>query len=169
MCKWLIMIVLLDLSLPVFAAPSPACTAPEYHRLNFWLGDWDTFEANGKGPSEARNHVTSILGGCAILERYEGTDGLIGESFTIYDASRKVWHQSWVTNRGHLLVLEGHFKGYMLTLEGTEVGDDHKPVLIRGTWIPQLDGVRETAYISKDYGKTWSMDFDILFKPHYGK
>ncbi len=169
MCKWLLTIILLGLSLPVLAVTSTACTAPEYNRLNFWLGDWDTYEADGKGPSEASNHVTSILGGCAILERYEGTDGHIGESMTVYDASRNVWHQTWVTNQGHLLVLEGHFNGFMLTLEGSEMSNNHKQELIRGTWLPQLDGVRETAYISKDGGKTWSIDFDILFKPHHGK
>ncbi|MGA9852676.1 MAG: hypothetical protein WBR15_07070 [Gammaproteobacteria bacterium] len=169
MYKWILVVVLLALGLPAFAAPSPACTAPEYHRLNFWLGDWDTYEANGKGPSEARNRVTSILGGCVILEHYEGTDGAIGESFTIYDASRKVWHQTWVTNRGHLLVLEGGFKGYALTLEGSDTDADGKPELIRGVWMPQLDGVRETAYMSRDGGKTWKLDFDILFKPHRGK
>jgi hypothetical protein len=149
-----------------FASPA-ACTAPEYKRFNFWLGDWDTYEANGKGSSEARNQVSSILGGCVILERYMGNDGLAGESFTIYDSSRHVWHQTWVTNRGHLLELEGNFKGYDLSLQGTEIGKDGKPILIRGIWRPLLNGVRETAYESRDGGKTWSVDFDILFKSHH--
>ncbi|MGB9429450.1 MAG: hypothetical protein WCC11_06175 [Gammaproteobacteria bacterium] len=169
MCKGLMAAVLLGFMQCVFAAPSPACSAPVYHRLDFWLGDWDTYEANGQGPSEARNHVTSILGGCVILERYQGTNGELGESFTIYDASRKVWHQTWVTNRGQLLVLEGRFKGYELTLQGVETLAGSERELIRGIWKPQLDGVREMAYISKDGGKTWAVDFDILFKPHRGK
>lgn len=169
MYKWLFALVLLGFGPCALAASSPACSAPEYHRLDFWLGDWDAYEANGKGPSEARNRVTSILSGCVILEHYESTDGLVGESFTIYDAARKVWHQTWVTNRGHFLVLEGKFKGNVLTLDGSEMGADGKPELIRGIWKPQLDGVRETAYVSKDSGKTWALDFDILFKRHRRK
>lgn len=169
MYKYLLMAALLVLMPCALAAPSAACSTPEYHHLNFWLGDWDTYESNGKGPSEARNRVTSILGGCVILENYRGTDGLHGESFTTYDASRHVWHQIWVTNRGHWLVLEGRFKGYALTLQGRETLADGKQELIRGVWKPQLDGVRETAYVSKDGGKTWSVDFDILFKRHREK
>jgi hypothetical protein len=30
-----------------------------------------------------------------------------GQSFTIYDVARDVWHQTWVTNRGELLEIEG--------------------------------------------------------------
>lgn len=169
MCKCLMGIVLLGLGMPVLATPAPGCTAPVYHRLDFWLGDWDTYQANGKGPSEARNHVTSILDGCVILERYQATDGAVGESFTLYDAARKVWHQTWVTNRGKLLVLEGGFKGYALVLQGTNMLTTDQRELIRGIWKPQLDGVRETAYISTDGGKRWKVDFDILFKPHHEK
>jgi hypothetical protein len=110
--------------------------------------------------------VDAILGGCAIHERYEQSDGLIGESFSIYDATRKVWHQTWVTNRGSLLVLEGRFQDGSLTLEAKTTDKDGKPMLIRGTWEAQPNGVRETAVSSKDGGKTWDPYFDILFKPH---
>lgn len=164
MCRWLLAAVLSSFIQCAFAAPSPACSAPVYHRLDFWLGDWDTYEANGKGPSEARNRVTSILGGCVILEHYEGANGTVGESFTIYDASRKVWHQTWVTNRGQLLVLEGGFKGNVLTLWGTRTLTDGQRELIRGVWKSQAGGVRETAYKSKDDGRTWTLDFDVFFK-----
>ena len=34
----------------------------ERHQLDFWLGDWDTFEPEGpRGDSQARAHVDSIL------------------------------------------------------------------------------------------------------------
>jgi hypothetical protein len=86
-------------------APGPECAAPEYRQFDFWLGDWDTFEAGKAGKSVARNRVTRMLDGCAIREV---NDGLVGESFNAYDADQRLWHQSWVTNRGQWLVLEGH-------------------------------------------------------------
>ena len=87
-----LVVLLLGISFASLAAGGPApCSAPEYRQLDFWLGDWDTYNPDGSGPSQARNHVDAILGGCAIHERYEQGDGLTGESFSIYDATRRVW------------------------------------------------------------------------------
>ena len=44
----------------------------------------------------AHAKVDLTLDGCVLREDYQGTDGHKGQSFTIYDVSRKVWHQSWV-------------------------------------------------------------------------
>lgn len=42
----------------------------------FWIGDWDTFEADApNGPSIARARVEPIAQGCAIHELYEQSDG----------------------------------------------------------------------------------------------
>src|SRR5579859_2367146 len=73
---------------------TPGCAEPERHRLDFWLGDWDTFEPEGApGESQARAHVDSILAGCAVHELYEQTDGLVGDSFLSYDSITKKWQQ----------------------------------------------------------------------------
>src|SRR4029434_6237011 len=82
------------------SATSPQCAAPEHRRLDFWVGDWDAFEEGGGSKASARAKIEVILGGCVVKETYEQNDGLVGQSFTIYDATRKLWHQSWVTNRG---------------------------------------------------------------------
>jgi len=70
-----------------------------------------------------RNRIESMLGGCAIREVYEQTDGLVGESFSVYDSSRRVWHQSWVTNRGQLLTLEGGMSAGKMILTGNQITD----------------------------------------------
>jgi hypothetical protein len=88
-----------------------ACSTAEYRQFDFWAGDWDGFEVAKSDVRVAHNRVSWILDGCVLLEDYQGADGSHGESFTIYDASRKVWHQSWVTNRGALLVIEGRDAG----------------------------------------------------------
>jgi hypothetical protein len=66
------------------------CSAAEYHQFDFFLGDWDGFEVEKPELKVARNRVTRILDGCVLFEHYQGTDGSHGQSFTIYDASRKV-------------------------------------------------------------------------------
>ena len=147
---------------PVTAAPlsttaaSPQCSAAEYHQLDFWLGDLDTFETGvADGPPVAHARVESIAQGCAIHELYEQTDGLVGESITSYDAVRKQWQQTWVTNRGALLVMWGAFNDGALVLEGEAHLRDGTALMQRITWRVHGNGVRESALSSKDGGKTW--------------
>ncbi len=143
---------------------SPDCTATEYRQLDFWIGDWDTFEVDPPGgPSIARARIKPIAQGCAIHELYEQNDGLIGDSILSYDAVRKQWQQTWVTNRGAIMVLWGNFKDGALVLEGETHLRNGKTVMQRITWKAQDKGVRETAVMSKDGGKTWTPAFDLLF------
>ena len=147
------------------AVGAPNCAAADYHQLNFWLGDWDTFDSDdANGPSIARARVASIAEGCAVHELYEQADGLIGDSILSYDPVRKQWQQTWVTNRGSFMALWGRFEAGALLLEGEAHLRDGSSVIQRITWKAQGDGVRESAVLSKDGGKTWAPAFDVLFK-----
>lgn len=144
---------------------SPACSAAEYRRLDFWIGDWDTFESNDPGgPSIARAQVEPIAQGCAIHELYVQSDGLIGDSILSYDPVRKQWQQTWVTNRGSIMVLWGNFKDGELVLEGEAHLRNGTSVMQRITWKAQDEGVRESAVSSNDGGRTWTPAFDVLFR-----
>src|SRR5215470_19700991 len=83
------------------------CTAPEHRQLDFWAGDWDVFDVDNPATQVARVKVDRILDGCVLREDYQDSDGHNGQSLSIYDAALKVWHQSWVTNRSQLLLLDG--------------------------------------------------------------
>ena len=148
------------------AAPvSPHCSAAEYRQLDFWIGDWDTFEADAPdGPSVARARVEPIAQGCAIHELYEQADGLVGDSILSYDPVRRQWQQTWVTNRGSIMMLWGDVKDGALVLEGEVHLRDGTTVMQRITWKAQDRGVRETAVLSKDGGVTWAPAFDVLFR-----
>jgi ketosteroid isomerase-like protein len=145
-------------------ASSPmACTGAEYKQFDFWVGDWDVVEAES-GAAAAHVRVERILNGCVLLEEYQDPGGLQGRSFTIYDAPRKLWHQSWVTNRGQFLAIEGRLSGDEMVLSGKFLSPERKETLVRGTWKPVNEGVRETAVTSTDGGKTWKTWFDLLFR-----
>ncbi len=145
---------------------APACRAPEYHQFDFFAGDWDTYDVAEPDSVVARNHVTPMVDGCALREVYEQRDGLRGESFSTFDASRNVWHQSWVTNRGSLLLLEGGLKDGRMVLTAPEHRPDGSTTLIRAVWWKDGAAVREKAERSADDGKTWSTVFDIVFRRH---
>jgi hypothetical protein len=145
---------------------SPSCRDAAHRSFDFFLGDWDTYDVTNPRVVVARNHVTLMVGGCALREVYDQTDGLRGESFSTYDASRGVWHQSWVTNRGSLLLLEGAVAGDSLVFTAPERHPDGSTTLLRGVWWRAGSSVRERADRSKDNGRTWSPVFDIVFTPH---
>lgn len=142
-----------------------ACTAPEYHQFDFWIGDWDAFDLDKPTVLAAHNRVDRILDGCVLREDYRSLDGSEGQSFSIYDASRRVWHQTWVTNRGKLLVIEGQFRSGEMVLAGVDRTEEGKERQVRGVWKPVKDGVRETAVTSVDGGNTWQPWFDMIFRP----
>jgi hypothetical protein len=146
------------------ALVTSSCSAAEYHQFDFWIGDWNAFDFDNPNKVVATTKVTPILDSCVLHEEYHGADGHEGESFNIYDAARKVWQQTWVTNRGELLTIEGQFKDGAMTLSGTQHMMDGKDKEIRGVWKPVPNGVRETAITSMDGGKTWQPWFDIIFR-----
>jgi ketosteroid isomerase-like protein len=152
----------------VAQTPTSKCASAEHRKLDFWVGDWDAYDVGGGDKPSAGVRVDVILGGCALREVYEGADGLVGESFTIYDSSRKLWHQTWVTNRGQLLAIEGRFQGTSLTLQGPRISPEGRKEIVRGVWTREDGGVRETAHTSADRGATWRPWFDILFRRHAG-
>lgn len=148
-------------------SPRPAgCKAAEYRQLDFWLGDWDTFESGDATTSVARTHVDLIAAGCAVHELYEQTDGLVGDSILSFDAVRQVWQQTWVTNYGSLMVVAGRFNDGVLTLEGEMHVSDGRSLMQRITWKAEGSGVRESSVMSKDGGKTWVPAFDVVFQKH---
>ena len=151
---------------PIAAFPTQSaasCASAEYRQFDFWLGDWDVFEFTGTA-KVAHVRVERVLDGCALREQYEDGTGLKGESLSIYDSSRGVWHQSWFTNRGQLLAIEGEFRQGEMVLKGADRTSAGKERLVRGTWRAVKGGVRETAVRSTDGGKTWQPWFDLMFR-----
>jgi len=149
------------------AAPASVCVEAEYRQLDFWLGDWDVYDV-GAPQAVARARISRILDGCVVHELYEQRDGVRGESFSIFDRTRGVWHQTWVTNHGRLLQIEGSLGGDRVVLSGRYKDDAGRTVMIRGTWWAAPEGVRELAETSGDDGGSWKPAFDLLFRPHRG-
>ena len=151
---------------PVAAAATEPCMTPENHQFDFWAGDWDVFDLAEADKYVAHVQVDRILGGCVLREDYQDTGGHKGQSFSIFDAPHQQWHQSWVTNRGQLLLLDGGVQSGEMVLTAVERTSEGKDKQIRGTWKSVDGGVRETAVTSLDGGTTWALWFDLMFKPH---
>jgi len=141
------------------------CESPEFRQFDFWVGDWDVSDVQGRSVV-ARVRVRSILNGCALLEEYRNSAGFEGQSVSAYDAVRQVWHQNWVTNRGQLLTIEGRWVEGAMELSGSDRLPDGTERQVRGTWRVTREGVRESAMRSTDGGQQWTPWFDLIFRPH---
>lgn len=139
------------------AQPASPCETPEHHAFDFWLGTWDVFKPDGT--LAGRNRIEREYG-CVLHEQYETPKGYRGGSFNIYDASRKVWHQTWVDNTGVMLVLEGGMRDGSMVLEGESVGSDAKLTKQRITWTPNADGSVRQHWESGNADGTWTTAFD---------
>lgn len=101
--------------------------------------------------------VEAILGGCALREIYEGGNGLVGRSLSSYDASRKLWHQTWVTSRGQLLTLEGRYEEGRMRLEGDTRDAAGRAQRLRGAGdakagaVHELEDQRAVAALDTEY------------------
>jgi hypothetical protein len=142
------------------------CDDTAYRTFDFWVGDWDAYDSDQPGQKVAHAVVELILNRCVLHEIYEAADGHRGESFTIYDGSRRTWHQTWVTDHGQLLTIEGGLQDGAMVLNGADRTPDGTTRQVRGSWKAEKEGVREIAVRSTDDGHSWQPWFDLAFRPH---
>ncbi|HEY5852051.1 MAG TPA: hypothetical protein VIT62_14955 [Lysobacter sp.] len=133
------------------------CSDPAYRQFDFWIGDWRVFKPDGS--LAGTNRIEKEYGGCVLHEHYSTPKGYQGESLSTYDASRKVWHQTWVDNAGLLLLLDGQLVGGRMVLEGASAATRH-----RITWTPNPDGSVRQFWESTDASGRWTVAFDGLYK-----
>jgi hypothetical protein len=143
---------------PAASAPAKPCSSPEHRQFDFWLGDWQVHR--GDGARAGVNRIAREYGGCVIHERYSTGKGYSGESLNIYDASRKVWHQTWVDSNGLLLTLEGQWNGEAMVLEGESVQPNGARSRQRISWTPSTDGSVRQLWEAADAKGGWSVVFD---------
>jgi len=142
------------------------CSDAVYQRLDFWVGEWEV--RNPEGKLQGTNRIERTLGTCALREHWTSAAGGEGESLFYYHRSETRWKQVWVTAAGFVK-------------EKAEVKDDDGPgvrfqgevtypgrgvVLDRTTLTPEEGGkVRQVIQISGDGGETWRTTFEGIYGP----
>jgi len=153
------MAVLLATSL----AGAGPCDGPDHRAFDFWVGEWDVYGKNGK--LAGTNTITREYNSCVIHEHYSTPRGYSGESFNMYDAGRKIWHQTWVDSTGTLLLLDGGVQDGKMVLEGSAVAKNGKPIKHRITFTPNPDGTVRQFWQSAGEDGDWKTAFDGLYRP----
>jgi hypothetical protein len=149
------------------STPIPCDKNPAYHKLDFWVGQWDVFDIKS-GEKDGTNRIEKILKGCALVENWtEASDGSEGKSLFYFQPAKGLWKQVWVTDMGPLKekTLMDSYAGEGVRFQGEIPHRDGTSHLDRTTLVPLGgDRVRQTIEISRDSGKTWETVYDAEYR-----
>jgi hypothetical protein len=131
--------------------------------LDFWIGSWEVAWDGGTGT----NRIGRILGDRVIHEQFEGADAesaLRGESWSVYDASRRLWRQTWVDDQGGYLDLVGERVdgSFAFSRAAPELGPVARQRMVFRDVGP--DAFRWTWEFSPDDGATWQLRWEIAYR-----
>jgi len=149
---------------PVSPPPAPCKDKPDYHRFDFWLGNWRVTAPNGT--QVGTSHVDVVSGGCALLENWRAMNGSEGKSLNTFDPATRQWRQFWVGQGGGVTDYresEWHDGGVSFFVR-MPAANDRPGAIMRLTFTPLDSGdVRQHSEISSDGGKTWTTQYDFHY------
>src|SRR5262249_28089399 len=103
-----------DIVAKVQSNTQPCMPRARRHQFDFWIGQWDVVDQNGKLLGTDR--VESAEGGCALRESWTDTAGGTGESLTYYSRLTALWRQIWVDPGGQQQDLSGELADGAMSL-----------------------------------------------------
>ena len=125
-------------SIMLFAQNKNPCSTEEHKKFDFWVGDWNVYDANNK--LIGINTIVKMHSNCVMQENWESkTSPNKGTSYNYYDLSDKTWNQVWVDNSGYSLVLKGNFINNSMVLKSDLVTSKKGNFYNRVTWTKNKD------------------------------
>lgn len=146
------------------------CSGGVYRQFDFWIGEWEVFNTNGKKAGESR--VELILDSCVVLENWTSetvVKGLrfSGKSYNSFNAAKNRWQQYWVDNTGTVAeYFNGKYSDNIMVLKTDSVkqADGSFKIQRMSFYSLSADKVRQHGESSIDAGKTWKTDFDLEYR-----
>ncbi len=130
--------------------------------FDFWVGDWDAFDA--KGNKIGSNRIEKVESGCLIVEHWTSARGHTGRSINFIDPVDRTWRQVWVDGSGNVVRYEGVVRDGAMHFTGTYSPQRGSFAIARATLTPMDDGrVKHVIQHSEDEGKTWKPYFDGVY------
>jgi hypothetical protein len=107
-----------------------------------------------------------------VLEEWTSSaaqQGLLfaGKSFNSYNAATKQWQQNWIDNTGGSNeYLTGHFENDAMYFMSRPFTNGKNTSIRKLTFFKLKEGkVRQLGEISNDDGKTWTVEYDLEYRP----
>lgn len=145
------------------AAPPPPCTGAEHHQLDFWVGEWNVFQASDN-TKVGTSRIESVMGGCGIGEHFEAPDApggaYSGTSYSGYDRKDGKWHQMYIDTNGNVTGFTGALDENDLVMDAPANGAITRMVYRRLT-----DGsVEQIGTVSENFGRKWAPRYDYIYR-----
>jgi Tetratricopeptide repeat len=138
------------------------CTGPEFHKFDFWVGDWEVQSPTGQ--PLGTNLITREQDGCVLVEHWKSGRGYeTGTSFSYYNFHDKKWHQFYLANQGDPAAYPpttGELQDGKMVLENR---DDPKSYSRWTYYVVAPGKVRQMSEFSADGGKTWQTNWDSIY------
>lgn len=142
------------------------CCADEYQQFDFWLGDWEVFNLEGKKVGE--NKILKMQDNCLIQENWTSIGGHTGTSYNFYNKNDKTWNQTWIDNSGTVLQLKGVLEDDKMVLESEKIKNQSANLshTNRIIWTKDtLGNVFQKWELIGDDGKVSQVVFEGIYKP----
>ena len=143
------------------------CSSPSHAAFDFWVGEWDVYQA-GSDAKIADSRIVRTHGGCAVIESWMPLNGQSGTSLNHFDMTTMKWHQKWVGTGPHAVEFTGGMTEQGLVLVGLwrDILGPGRNAEVRMTYSLNEDGsVRQFGEASSDYGLSWQTSFDLIYRP----
>lgn len=159
--------------------PASACPDARSRQFDFWIGEWDVLNRHRRPESDdpvwyetgtATARVQPVVGGCAIVERWDGMltfDRVMGFSVRAFDPAREVWDLVllWPSaNRPVFAHFAGEFRHGRGEFVAGSVDSHDRPQITRITFADVgPDALRWDLALSGDSGITWRTTWIMEF------
>lgn len=147
---------------PPPAAPAPT-VPPEARQFDFWLGDWEVFDPQGR--LIGKNRIELVADGFGLLENWTAANGTSGKSLNTYKRRTRQWQQYWIGSGGQTVEYKGGMVGEKMIMIADTTNLQGRLILMRGIWTPNADGtVTQVFESSTDQGLTWTVNFNGTYR-----
>ena len=134
--------------------------------FDFWIGEWDLTWTNAEGKiDKGTNRITKILDGKVIQENFSDAVGNFkGISISVYNPTKKTWHQAWADNKGGYYDLEGQVEGEKRIFK-TQVKELNGEKIIQRMVFYNINfnSLTWDWELSRDGGVTWQLQWRINY------
>jgi hypothetical protein len=153
------------------ATSKQPCDTPQHHQFDYWVGDWQVFDASNNNQLVAVDHIEKHSEGCIIqqnltfitdLYRREGVGyRLAGIGVNRFDGER--WLQLWADNQWGAIALRGapdEHGSLVFTSIVPSRGRDLKII-----YEKHADGtVRNLEYVAPTGTQKWEKYGDLIYR-----
>lgn len=142
----------------------PCSKNPKNREFDFWLGEWDVY--NATGTLVGQSVIQSASGECMILENWTSAmNPYTGKSINFYNSTTGRWEQHWVGSAGDIGINpNGEYKDGAMRFVRETTDAAGKPMLTHFNFHNLgPNKVRQHLENSSDTGKTWKTVFDYTY------